>query len=499
MGNVEGVSQFWLLLISPPLTETNYRTAIMSSEPHQNSNPEENTDSESINSAGVGSNNHSSSVAAASEVRSIDSVVATQEEKTLSRRSQSRPAVLFKSVAGKIVGLGGAVGNRVSKTGKGLLKASTHVGGAIGHTASQVGGSVLKAATGFGSATVEQTQHLAEHATEGTGQAVTYISDNPLIRKLTGAMKLDWLVGLSDQVDLSKAEAAVRKLQREHPDESPSQIAHRIMVEKAIYAGGVGLASSLVPGQAIALLAVDLATTSALQTEMVYQIAAAYGLDLNDPARKGEVLAIFGLALGSNKAIRAGLVFVRNVPLAGAVIGASANATTLYALGYAACRFYEAKLDPEVAETSTETLQAIQQKSAAYLELAIAQQAIMDQILAQMILASYPDKTWETILPELQSLELHPTSLDTIADNLKSPQPLSALLDQLNQDFAVLTLSRCYKIAQLDSNISAEEAKVLEALGEKFGLDLDAIKRLSLKRQEQKKEALARETSTTET
>jgi len=182
------------------------------------------------------------------------------------------------------------------------------------------------------------------------------------------------------------------------------------------------------------------------------------------------------------------LVFVRNVPLAGAVIGASSNATILYALGYAACRFYEAKLDPNVAETSTETLQAIQQKSETYLELAIEQQAIMDQILAQMILASYPDKTWEAILPELQALELHSTSLHTIAENLKSPQPLSALLDQLNQDFAVLTLSRCYTIAQLDGEISAEETKVLESLGEKFGLDLDAIKRLALKRKEQKNE-----------
>lgn len=73
---------------------------------------------------------------------------------------------------------------------------------------------------------------------------------------------------------------------------------------------------------------------------MVYQIAYAYGLNLQEPARKGEVLAIFGLALGSGCAIKAGLGFLRNVPVAGAVIGASTNAATLYALGYAACRFY---------------------------------------------------------------------------------------------------------------------------------------------------------------
>jgi uncharacterized protein (DUF697 family) len=388
----------------------------------------------------------------------------------------------FKLAVAAVKQGGVAAGQQVSNVGNAVVTTSARVGGAIGRSIAQAGSSVLNLATRFGGTASQQTQQLAEQATESTGQALAYVGDSPLIRKLTKAMKLDWLVGVSDQVDLSKAEAAVRKLQQAHPNESPSQIAHRIMVEKAIYAGGVGLASSLVPGQAIALLAVDLATTSALQTEMVYQIAAAYGLNLNDPARKGEILAIFGLALGGNRAVKAGLVFVRNVPLAGALIGASANATILYTLGYAACRFYEAKLDPDVAETSIETLQAIKEKSETYLEIAIVQQGIMDQILVHMILASYPEKTWEAILPDLQSLELQPNSLEAIAENLKTPQPLGALLDQLNQDFAVLTLSRCYTIAQLDGNITAEETKVLEAIGAKFNLDLAAIQRIAATR-----------------
>lgn len=386
---------------------------------------------------------------------------------------------LFKSATDAVQTAGKAAGQQVFKTSKAVVATSAKVGSAVGRSVSQAGRSAVNFATQFGSAASQQTQHLAEQATESTGHALSYVGDNPLIRKLTQAMKLDWLVGISDQIDLSQAEAAVRKLQQEHPDESPSQIAHRIMVEKAIYAGGVGLASSLVPGQAIALLAVDLATTSALQTEMIYQIAAAYGLDLQDPARKGEILAIFGLALGGGRAVKAGLVLVRNVPFAGALIGASANATILYALGYAACRFYEAKLDPGVSETSIETLQAIKEKSETYLEVAIAQQSIMDQILAHMILASYPDKTWETILPDLQSLELQPNSLEAIAENLQTPQPLGALLDQLNQDFAVLTLSRCYRLAELNGTISAEETQILEALGEKFHLDLAAIQKIA--------------------
>jgi uncharacterized protein (DUF697 family) len=54
---------------------------------------------------------------------------------------------------------------------------------------------------------------------------------------------------------------------------------------------------------------------------------------------KGEVLTIFGLALGGNRAIKAGLELLQNTPVAGAVIGASSNAVMLYTVGYAACRF----------------------------------------------------------------------------------------------------------------------------------------------------------------
>ncbi|MHC5730816.1 MAG: hypothetical protein ACYTXY_43280, partial [Nostoc sp.] len=144
-------------------------------------------------------------------------------------------------------------------------------------------------------------------------------------------------------VDLVKAEASVRKLQKEHPNEQPAEIAHYIMVEKAVLAGTTGFGSSLVPGQAAAMFVVDWAATSALSIELVYQIAAAYGMDLKDSDRRAEAVAIFGLGLGGKTAIKAGLGLLRNLPVAGAVIGASSNAVMIYALGYAACQFYEAK------------------------------------------------------------------------------------------------------------------------------------------------------------
>ncbi|MDM9385101.1 EcsC family protein [Chlorogloeopsis sp. ULAP01] len=351
------------------------------------------------------------------------------------------------------------------------------VGAAASSSAIEASKAVAETAAGVGEAAAKQTHKLIEQATHTAGQVTDYLGQNWLIRRVAGVLNLNWLVGASDNVDLEKAAAAVKKLQQEHPNESPSQIAHRIMVEKATKAGGIGFASSLLPGFAAALLAIDLAATTQLQSEMIYQIAAAYGLDLKDPARRGEVLAIFGIGLGGGKLLRAaGLGLLRNVPFAGAVIGASSNSTMVYSLGYAACRFYEAKLDESKSLNSEETITELKEQSDRYLETAIAQQKIMDQILVHMLLASYPDKTWETILPELEALNLTPESLDAIKQNIKSPQPLDDLLNQLNRDFAVPLLAQCCRIAKLEGEISPPEQKVIDAIATKFDIDLNSIK-----------------------
>ncbi|MBE8988275.1 EcsC family protein [Nostoc sp. LEGE 12450] len=336
----------------------------------------------------------------------------------------------------------------------------------------QTGKAVLDTALEVGEATAKQTHKLIEQTTQTSGQVVNRLSENWLIRKLSGVLNLNWLIGTPDAVDLEKAEAAVNKLKQKYPNESPSQIAHRIMVEKATQAGTVGLATSILPGIAVALLAIDLTATTKLQSEMLYQIAFDYGLDLKDPARKGEVLAIFGLALGGGRLLKAaGLGLLRNVPLAGAAIAASSNATMIYSLGYAACRFYEAKLDESTSLASPQTLATLKAESEKYLESAIAQEAVMDQILVHMILASHPDKTLEEILPELQALKLSPTSLDAIAKNIKSPKSLDILLNQLNRDFAIPLLVQCKKIAQLDNKTTPLEQEIIAAIARKFNID----------------------------
>jgi uncharacterized protein (DUF697 family) len=335
---------------------------------------------------------------------------------------------------------------------------------------------VLGAIAQLPEAALQQVHDWLSPATTKAGEAIEWVGNNWFVRRISSFLNLNWLIGASDSVNLEKAEAAVKKLQQECPDESPEQIAHRIMVEKATRAGGIGLATSFLPGVALALLAVDLAATTQLQAEMVHQIAAAYGLSLKDPARKGEVLTIFGLGLGGSRLLRlAGLGVLRNVPFAGAFIGASSNAAMLYSLGYAACRFYQAKLkSPETVDSKAGIAQ-IEQQSQKYLETAIAQEAVMDQILIHMILASHPEKTWSEILPELKQLNLSPSSLEAIARNIKSPQPLDRLLEQLNGDFAIPLLAQCYRMTCLDRRTTPDEDQIIQAIATKFDLNLEQI------------------------
>ncbi|MDY6902719.1 MAG: hypothetical protein SWZ49_32305 [Cyanobacteriota bacterium] len=363
----------------------------------------------------------------------------------------------------------GEVGGTITDTALG-------VGVAVGGSALEAGSAVVSTVASVGEVAAKQTHKIIEQATETAGNVVSHLSDNWLIHRLAGVVNLNWLVGASDRVDLVKAEAAVKHLQQKHPQDSATQLAHRIMMDKAVKAGGIGLTTSILPGAAAALLAVDLAATTELQSEMVYQIASIYGLDLQDPARKGEVLAIFGLGLGGGRLLKtAGLRLLRNIPFAGAVIGASANATMIFSLGYAACRFYETKLDASESLNSEETIAKLQQQSENYLQTAIAQEAVMDQILVHMIQASHPEKTWSEIKPELEQLDLSSKSLEAIEQNIKSPQPLDALLNQLNRDFAAPLLAQCYRIAKLDKTTTTVEEKIINAIKSKFDIDANSI------------------------
>ena len=365
------------------------------------------------------------------------------------------------SAGSAIVNTASAVGNAAGSAGSAIVNTASAVGNAAGSAGSAIvvnsASAVGNAAASAGSAAMQVPKFL--------GSSIGLISQSPILKKLTEKLKIDWLAHAIDTVDVVNAEAKVRELQRQYPHEKPQEIAHHLMVEKALLAAGTGLASSLVPGVALALAGMDLAAMTALSAELVYQIAAAYGMDLRSSDRKKEVVAIFGLSLGSNLAIEAGVTLVSNIPLAGAAINASASAAMIYAMGYGACRFYEAHLNSSEIETKLEDLQEVlQAEGEQYLEKAIAQETVMDWILVYAVYASKKFNRWDDFLPELQAANLNPRTLaeiEAVQNKSKLLPKLDVLLEQLELDFAEPLLKRCTEIVEADGEINEQEGKIL--------------------------------------
>ncbi|MGL5940856.1 MAG: YcjF family protein [Waterburya sp.] len=302
-----------------------------------------------------------------------------------------------------------------------------------------------------------------EKTTASTGETLAWLAANPVLSSIDKVIGLERFMTFLGQADTSQIEAKVNQLKAQYPQENSSQIAHRLIVQKTWEGGRVGLLTNIIPPIAALFLGVELIATTKLQTEMVYEIAAAYGLDLHEPARRGEVLAIFGLSLGAD-VLKTGLNIVEIIPGIGAVVGASTNAALLYVLGQTACRFYENK---------SQMTTISKQKTNADWQVAIEQCQTMDLILTEMVKATYPEEDWADILPTIQ--EISPSSVKAISLNLEQPQSLETLLNKLSSDFAPLTLSRCYDIATSNGEITLKQQKILSQIAIKFNLDMSTL------------------------
>lgn len=189
-----------------------------------------------------------------------------------------------------------------------------------------------------------------KHGTERIGDAVTPIAMHPFTKFATKVPGINWLMAALGQVNVELVQRDIDTLRTTYPADSTNALAQRIITDTAWKAAGIGLATNFIPPLALTLLAVDIGAISALQAEMVYRIAAIYGFSPTEPARRGEVLALWGLFTGSSGMVKAGMSIVEVIPVIGAAIGSTGNAAMLYGLGQVAYRFYEAKQRADVAE-----------------------------------------------------------------------------------------------------------------------------------------------------
>jgi uncharacterized protein (DUF697 family) len=215
--------------------------------------------------------------------------------------------------------------------------------GLMRQTSQAIADSIKTALTTAGETVGTALYEFVEQGTETIGQVVTPIANHPLVKFATKVPGVSWLMAALGQVNVEVVQQEVESLRRTYPLDSVEVLAGRVVADAAWKAAGIGLATNFVPPLALMLLAVDLGAIAALQAEMIYRIAAIYGFSPIDSARRGEVLAIWGLSTGSSGVMKAGLSLVELVPVVGAVVGSVGDAAMLYGLGQVACRFYEAK------------------------------------------------------------------------------------------------------------------------------------------------------------
>lgn len=314
--------------------------------------------------------------------------------------------------------------------------------------------------------TASETQKLVVGATENSGRMLEAIAANSTVKTVSNVWGFNWIKTLLGEVDILAAKQNLQQLSQQYPDYSPRELAQAIMQQKTWEAGRVGFLTNLIPPLAIGLLGVELAATTKIQAQMVYEIAGAYGLDIEDSTRRGEALAIFALSLGGD-VVKTGLSLVEILPLVGPVVGASANAVIMYSLGQTACLFYEGKIDLDNPE-----LQNWQQARDSYWHAAQTQSAIVDQILVHMILAAYPDKTWSEILPKIETIS--PDSVKTVAKNLDKPMPLDLLLDKLDPQYSTIVIEKCQQIAQQDGEITPAEQAIIDQITARLELSINS-------------------------
>ncbi|MFM2312563.1 MAG: hypothetical protein RLZZ04_1839 [Cyanobacteriota bacterium] len=310
-----------------------------------------------------------------------------------------------------------------------------------------------------------ETQKILEKTTISTGQTLDAIAANPVIQAADKIIGIDWLMTFLGKVNTAKVQSVVEEMRSQYPQETPHQIAQRLIIQKTWSGGRLGLITNIIPPIAALFLGIELIATTKLQTEMVYEIAAAYNLDLNESARRGEVLAIFALSLGAD-VLKTGLSVVEIIPGIGAVVGASTNAAMLYVLGQTACRFYQGKI-------ANADILALQSQTDTDWQVALQQSKVMERILAHMVQVSYPEQDWTEALKKAKTA--FPSSVETIGVNLKQRHDLSALLQQLIPEFAPLALHRCYDIAIAQGNITLEQQNILRQIADKFDLDLSTL------------------------
>jgi uncharacterized protein (DUF697 family) len=174
---------------------------------------------------------------------------------------------------------------------------------------------------------------------------------------------------LFEEIDMEKLRAEVDALREAAPDFKAEQHARTLARRTAIRCAAAGAVTGLPLGlAAIGTLGADLAYLMYQQFRLIVGIAAIYGSDLTSRERFSEAMSCLAYAtgvgagkqgialLGSSNVIEKITArafreqLTKLIPFVGIISGGALNYASVQAVGRAAIRYYESRLDPELAE-----------------------------------------------------------------------------------------------------------------------------------------------------
>jgi len=195
------------------------------------------------------------------------------------------------------------------------------------------------------------------------------------IKKRADSVLAEVFRTLFEAIDTEKIRREVSTLKASAPDFEPVDHARTLVRRTAIRCAAAGAMSGLPSGLiALGTLGADLAYLMFQQFRLIIGIATIYGHDASHRERFGEALSCLAYALGVGigkqgiatvlesatmeggaVAERIGARFMRErlakiVPFVGALSGGALNYMSVRAAGNAAIRYYESRVDPELAE-----------------------------------------------------------------------------------------------------------------------------------------------------
>ena len=171
----------------------------------------------------------------------------------------------------------GAAKDKAGDLAASVAGAASTSGRFVAGTASSAYGTVSDLASNVyartNSTLAQHTAPLLIGLTGHAGTAAEMLTDNPSLQQLAKKFKIEQWLDVSGRVNIEESERVVAELKASYPTESDRQIARRLIGQKALYAGGVGLSTSILPGAAVPLLALDMATHFILKRRPINRLS----------------------------------------------------------------------------------------------------------------------------------------------------------------------------------------------------------------------------------